>query len=57
MTNSVLAGVCRALHNLLETYPAYIALVVGFVATGKTGGLAATGAMLWLSPALLYVII
>ena len=39
----------RALRNLLETYPAFIALVVGLAATGKTGGMAATGAMIWIS--------
>ena len=45
------------MHNLLETYPGYIALVVGLVATGKTGGLAATGAIIWIIARALYVII
>ena len=57
-TNSVLAErLKRALHNLLETYPAYIALVVGLVATGKTGGLAATGALIWIVCRVIYVVL
>lgn len=47
----------RALKNLLETYPAFIALVVALVVTGKTGGLAATGAGLWLAARVIYVLI
>ncbi len=55
-TNSVLAGrFKRALHNLLETYPAFIALVVALVATGKTGGMAATGALIWIVCRAIYV--
>ncbi|MBU0583429.1 MAG: MAPEG family protein [Alphaproteobacteria bacterium] len=57
-TNSVLAErLKRALHNLLETYPAFIALVVGLVATGKTGGMAATGALLWIICRVIYVVL
>ncbi len=57
-TNSVLAGrLKRALHNLLETYPAFIALVVGLVATGKTGGMAATGALIWIVCRVIYVVL
>lgn len=57
-TNSVLAErLKRALHNVLETYPAYIALVVGLVATGKTGGIAATGALLWIVCRVIYVVL
>ena len=57
-TNSVLAErLKRALHNLLETYPAFIALVVGLVATGKTGGLAATGALIWIVCRVIYVVL
>jgi uncharacterized MAPEG superfamily protein len=55
-TNSILAErLKRALHNLLETYPAFIALVVALVATGKTGGWAATGAVLWIICRVVYV--
>jgi len=57
-TNSVLAErLKRALHNLLETYPAFIALVVGLVATGKTGGMAATGALIWIVCRVIYVVL
>ena len=37
----------RALRNYLETYPAFIALVLALAITGKSGGLAAAGAALW----------
>ena len=45
----------RALKNLLETYPAFIAMVVALVVTDKTGGLAAAGAWLWLAARVVYV--
>lgn len=45
----------RALRNLLETYPAFIALVVGLVLTGRTGGIAATGAVIWIVARVAYV--
>ena len=55
-SRSVIAGrLSRSVRNMLETYPAYIAIVVALVVTGKTGGLAATGAMLWLVARVLYV--
>lgn len=58
VSNSVLAGrLKRALHNLLETYPAFIALAVALAFTGKTGGIAATGALLWIVARVIYVII
>jgi uncharacterized MAPEG superfamily protein len=47
----------RALKNLLETYPAFIAIVVALVVANKTGGLAATGAWLWLAARVVYVLI
>ena len=57
-TNSVLAErLKRALHNLLETYPAFIALVVALAATGKTGGIAATGALIWIVCRVIYVVL
>jgi uncharacterized MAPEG superfamily protein len=45
----------RALKNMLETYPAFIALVIALVIAGKTGGLAATGAWIWLAARVVYV--
>ena len=47
----------RALANLLETYPAYIALALALTVTGKTGGIAATGAILWIVCRVVYVLI
>jgi uncharacterized MAPEG superfamily protein len=55
-SKSILAGrLDRALKNLLETYPAFIAIVIALVVTGKTGGLAATGAWVWLAARVIYV--
>lgn len=55
-SRSVLAGrLKRALHNLLETYPAFIALALALAVTGKTGGIGATGAWLWLIARVVYV--
>lgn len=57
VSKSLVAGrLNRALHNLLETYPAFIALVVALVFTGKLGGIAATGAVIWLIARVAYVI-
>ena len=57
-SKSVVAGrLERALNNLLETYPAFIALALALALTGKTGGIAATGAMLWLIARVLYVVV
>ena len=47
----------RALRNLLETYPAFIALALALAVSGKTGGLGAWGAGLWLSARVLYVLL
>ena len=58
VSKSVVAGrLLRALHNLLETYPAFIALALALAVTGKTGGLAATGAVVWLIARLAYVVV
>jgi uncharacterized MAPEG superfamily protein len=55
-SKNVLAGrFARALKNLLETYPAFIALVVALTITGKTGGMAATGAVIWLIARIVFV--
>lgn len=43
--------------NLLETYPAFVGLALALAVTGKTGGWAATGAILWLLARVLYLII
>lgn len=57
-TRSVLAGrFDRALRNFLETYPAFIALAVALVFTGKTGGIAETGAIIWLVARIVYVVL
>jgi uncharacterized MAPEG superfamily protein len=57
-SKSILAGrLDRALKNLLETYPAFIAIVVALVVTNKTGGIAATGAWLWLAARVVYVVL
>jgi len=45
----------RALANLLETYPAFIALALGLIVTNKTSGMGVTGAQLWLAARLIYV--
>lgn len=55
-SRNILAGrLGRALRNLLETYPAFIAIVVALVVTGRTGGIAATGAWVWLAARVVYV--
>lgn len=57
-TSSVIARrLDRALKNLLETYPAFIALAVALAFTGKTGGIAATGAILWIICRVIYVVL
>jgi uncharacterized MAPEG superfamily protein len=58
VSRSVVAGrLLRALKNLLETYPAFIALVLALAVTGKTGGIAAAGAWLWLIARAIYVVL
>jgi Predicted membrane protein len=54
---NVLAGrLSRALRNLLETYPAFVALALALLVTGKAGGIAATGAWIWLIARTAYVL-
>lgn len=56
VSRSVLAGrLGRALRNLLETYPAFVALALALVVTGKAGGIGATGAWLWLIARVVYL--
>ena len=38
----------RAVQNLLETYPAFVALALALVIANKAGGIGAVGAWLWL---------
>lgn len=48
-SRSVVAGrLLRSLNNMLETYPAFIALALALAVTGKTGGLGAAGALTWI---------
>lgn len=44
----------RALDNFKETYPAFIALALALAVSGRTGGLGATGAMLWFAARIVY---
>lgn len=45
----------RALDNLLETYPAFVALALALTVTGKGGGVAAAGAWIYLAARIVYV--
>lgn len=55
-SGNVMAGrLKRALENLLETYPAFVALALALAVTGKAGGIAATGAWVWLIARAVYV--
>ncbi len=49
------ARITRAFYNLLETFVVFVALALALVATGKTGGLGATGAWTWLIARVVYV--
>jgi uncharacterized MAPEG superfamily protein len=58
VSRSVVAGrLGRALKNLLETYPAFVALALALVVTGKAGGIGATGAWLWLIARVFYLVL
>jgi len=55
---SVLVGrLLRALRNLLETYSGFVALALALAITGKTGGIGALGAWIWLGARLAYVVL
>lgn len=45
----------RALHNILETFPLFAALALALAVTGRTGGIAALGAQLYVWARLIYV--
>lgn len=47
----------RALDNLLESYPAFVALALALAITGKAGGVGATGAWLYLACRVVYVVL
>jgi len=44
----------RALDNFKESYPAFIALALALAVSGRTGGLGATGALLWFVARIVY---
>lgn len=45
----------RGLRNLLETYPAFVALALAIEITGQAGGMGAIGAQIWFWARVLYV--
>jgi uncharacterized MAPEG superfamily protein len=45
----------RAFRNLLETFPAFAALALALVVTGRPGGLGALGAEVWVAMRILFV--
>jgi uncharacterized MAPEG superfamily protein len=57
-SKSVVAGrLLRSLNNMLETYPAFIALALALAITGKTGGLGAVGALVWIIARVVYAVL
>lgn len=51
---SLPAGLDGPCATCWRTYPAFVALVVALVVAGKTGGLGATGAWIWLAARVIY---
>ena len=45
----------RALANFKETWPILIALALGLAVTGRSGGIGATGAWIWLAARAAYL--
>lgn len=45
----------RGLRNFVETFGAFIGLALALAVTGKTGGLGATGALIWFWARVVYV--
>lgn len=45
----------RGLRNFVETYAAFVGLALALAITGKTGGLGATGALIWFWARVVYV--
>ncbi|MBZ7923526.1 MAPEG family protein [Ensifer adhaerens] len=55
VSKSIVAGrLLRSLRNMLETYPAFVALALALAVTGKTGGLGAVGAVTWILARVVY---
>jgi uncharacterized MAPEG superfamily protein len=44
----------RALDNFKESYPAFIALALALAVSDRTGGIGATGAILWFAARIVY---
>jgi uncharacterized MAPEG superfamily protein len=55
VNNVMAARLERAFYNLLQTFPAFVALALALALTGKTGGLGALGAQLWFWSRVVYV--
>jgi uncharacterized MAPEG superfamily protein len=56
-SKSVVAGrLQRSLNNMLETYPAFVSLALALAVTGKTGGLGATGALVWIAARVVFTL-
>lgn len=52
----VMAGrAARALANYKETWPALIAFALALAVTGRTGGVGALGALVWLGARIVYL--
>lgn len=45
----------RALDNYKETYPAFIALALALAVSGRSGGIGATGAVIWIIARVLFL--
>ena len=52
---AVASRLLRGVKNFVETYGIFVALVLGLALTGRTGGLAATGALIWFWARVVYV--
>ena len=51
----VTSRLTQGLRNFVETYGAFVALALALAATGKTGGLGATGALIWFGARVVYL--
>jgi uncharacterized MAPEG superfamily protein len=55
VSGAVGARAGRALYNLLETYPAFVAMALAVTVAGKAGGTSALGAEIWFLARIVYV--